>query len=116
MTGLGAVIIGHLADTRLAIIGTRYLKEVELRLPVDSNASRQEITQLTEGMRHVRLPTDTTPQVKRLQRALQCCKGEMVSCNGHVECYKLQSIHCNCPLSATSHLSIKLCFASAWDF
>ena len=71
VTGLGAVIIGHLADTRLAIIGTRYLKEVELRLPVDSNASRQEITQLTEGMRHVRLPTDTTAQVELCSGPLQ---------------------------------------------
>lgn len=38
---LGAVILGHLADTRLAIIGHKYLKEVEMRLGVDSNTARQ---------------------------------------------------------------------------
>jgi len=56
------VILGHLADSRLSIIGHKYLKEVEMRLAVDSNTARQEIAQLADGMRHVRLPTNTTAQ------------------------------------------------------
>lgn len=60
---LSAVILGHVADTRLAVIGQKYLRELELRLSNDSNSARQEIAQLAEGMRHISLPTNTTTQV-----------------------------------------------------
>ena len=63
---LCAVILGHIADDRLSVIGHKYLKEIELRLPNDSNAARQEITQLAEGMRNISLPTNTTSQVLQL--------------------------------------------------
>lgn len=66
VTGLGAVIIGYLGNTRLPVITERYLKEVEIRLAVDLNSARQEIVQLTEGMKQLRLPTETSAQVSLL--------------------------------------------------
>lgn len=63
---LCAIILGHVAHTRLSMIGMKYLKEIEVRLPNDSNSARQEIAQLTEGMRLIRLPTDTSAQVCHL--------------------------------------------------
>ncbi|KAK9829934.1 hypothetical protein WJX72_008722 [[Myrmecia] bisecta] len=63
VTSLAAEIIGALSRTRLAPISARFFKELEARLRVDASAARQEILQMCEGMRHVRLQVSNDVEV-----------------------------------------------------
>ncbi|KAK9839278.1 hypothetical protein WJX81_005497 [Elliptochloris bilobata] len=60
---LCGVLLGSLSVTRLTPISARFFQELEARLRVDATPARQELLQLCEGMRWLRLPVSTNAEV-----------------------------------------------------